>query len=135
MCKNDWCYWIFFFDKWLRERPFNLKGEGGYGFFPKNILIPNVVEKSILILVEEKKLSDSEYLSYNPMLNSGEKRVTTKKNYNSRVVRKNNFWTNKNPLCSIFFWGVFLRRRIWFCLIHIHHHMKTHGAVVVVMVW
>jgi hypothetical protein len=40
----------------LRERPFNLKGEGGYGFFPKkNILIPNAAEKNILILVEEKK--------------------------------------------------------------------------------
>ena len=37
----------------LRERPFNLKG-GGYGFFLKNILIPNVAEKNILILVEEK---------------------------------------------------------------------------------
>ena len=36
----------------LRERPFNLKG--GYGFFLKNILIPNVAEKNILILVEEK---------------------------------------------------------------------------------
>jgi uncharacterized protein YukJ len=36
----------------LRERPFNLKG--GYGFF-LNILIPNVAEKNILILVEEKK--------------------------------------------------------------------------------
>jgi hypothetical protein len=38
----------------IRERPFNLKG--GYGFFPKNILIPNVAEKNILILVEEKKI-------------------------------------------------------------------------------
>jgi hypothetical protein len=27
----------------------------GYGFFLKNILIPNVAEKKILILVEEKK--------------------------------------------------------------------------------
>ena len=41
--------------KAVRERPFNLKG-GGYGFFlKKNILIPNVAEKNILILVEEKK--------------------------------------------------------------------------------
>jgi hypothetical protein len=40
----------------LRERPFNLKGEGGLCFFSKkNILIPNVAEKNILILVEEKK--------------------------------------------------------------------------------
>ena len=41
----------------FRERPFNLKGgRGGYGFlYKKNILIPNVAEKNILILVEEKK--------------------------------------------------------------------------------
>jgi hypothetical protein len=41
---------------WLivRDRPFNLKR--GYGFFyKKNILIPNVAEKNILILVEGKK--------------------------------------------------------------------------------
>ena len=38
----------------LRDGPFNLKG-GGYDFFlKKNILIPNVAEKNILILVEEK---------------------------------------------------------------------------------
>jgi hypothetical protein len=31
-------------------------GGGGYGFFSKkNILIPNIAEKNILILVEEKK--------------------------------------------------------------------------------
>jgi hypothetical protein len=35
----------------LRERPFNLKGRGGYVFFLKNILIPNVAEKNILILL------------------------------------------------------------------------------------
>jgi hypothetical protein len=41
---------------YVRERPFNLKG-GGYVFFSKkNILIPNVAEKNILILVEEKKI-------------------------------------------------------------------------------
>jgi hypothetical protein len=40
----------------VRERPFNLKGGGGLWFFSKkNILIPNVAEKNILILVEEKK--------------------------------------------------------------------------------
>jgi len=42
--------------KALRERPFNLGG-GGYGFFSKkNILIPNVAEKNILILMEGKKI-------------------------------------------------------------------------------
>jgi hypothetical protein len=37
-----------------RERPFNLKGVRGLWFFSKkNIMIPNVAEKNILILVEE----------------------------------------------------------------------------------
>ena len=47
----------------VRERPFNLKGGGGGGgggglwfYSKKNILIPNVAEKNILILVEEKKI-------------------------------------------------------------------------------
>ena len=41
----------------FRERPFNLRGGGGgYVFFlKKNILIPNVAGKNILILVEKKK--------------------------------------------------------------------------------
>jgi hypothetical protein len=39
----------------IRERPFNLKG-GLWFFFQKNILIPNVAEKNILVLVEEKKI-------------------------------------------------------------------------------
>jgi hypothetical protein len=38
----------------LRERPFNLKG-GLCLFSKKNVLIPNVAEKNILILVEGKK--------------------------------------------------------------------------------
>ena len=58
----------------FRERPFNLKGVGGLWFFSKtNILIPNVAEKNILILVEVKKKSDSEFLSYNLMLYNGKK--------------------------------------------------------------
>ena len=44
----------------------------GY-FLKKNILIVNVAEKKNLILVEEKKKIDSEFLSYNLMLNSGKK--------------------------------------------------------------
>ena len=54
-------------------------------FFQKNILIPNVAEKNILILVEEKK-SDSEFLWYNLMLNSGKKIRT------SRDKKKINIW-------------------------------------------
>jgi hypothetical protein len=33
----------------------HLTSRRGYGFFLKNILIPNVAEKNILILVKEKK--------------------------------------------------------------------------------
>jgi hypothetical protein len=40
----------------------------------KNILIPNVAENNILILVEEKKKSDSEFMSYNLMLYFGKKK-------------------------------------------------------------
>jgi hypothetical protein len=50
-----------------------LKGGGGWSFSEKNILIPNVAEKNILILVEKIKKSDSEFLSYKLMLNSGKK--------------------------------------------------------------
>ena len=39
--------------EWFRERPFNLKG-GLWFFSKKKNLIPNVAEKNILILVEEK---------------------------------------------------------------------------------
>jgi len=66
-----YCYVIFYH---FKERPFNLKG-GLWFFSKKKILIPNVTEKNILILVEEKKKSDSEFLSYNLMLNSGGKKL------------------------------------------------------------
>jgi hypothetical protein len=52
----------------VTTRPFSL-------FLKKNILIPNVAETNILISVEEKKLSDSEFLSYNLMLNSGKNKI------------------------------------------------------------
>jgi hypothetical protein len=62
---------------------------GGMVFFQKNVLIPNVAEKNILILVEKKK-SDSEFLSYYLMLISGKKirALRPKKNSNSCVDRK-----------------------------------------------
>ena len=72
-------------------------------FSKKNILIPNVAEKNILILVEDKKKSDSEFLSYNLMLNSGKKlkisRFARQKNEYSNfcVVRKKNSEGNKKP--------------------------------------
>ena len=58
--------------KYLGDGPFNFQGGGGgYGFFSKkNILIPNVAEK-IFRFWWRKKKSDSEFLSYNLMLNSG----------------------------------------------------------------
>ena len=49
-------YVIKFDMRQVRERPFNLKGEGLWFFSKKNILIPIVAEKNILILVEEKKI-------------------------------------------------------------------------------
>jgi hypothetical protein len=49
-----------------------LKGGGLWFFSKKNILIPNVAEKNILILVEEKKNNlIQEFLSYNLIFNSG----------------------------------------------------------------
>jgi hypothetical protein len=39
-------------------------------FSKKNILIPTVAEQNIQILVEEKKKSDSEFLSYNLIENN-----------------------------------------------------------------
>jgi hypothetical protein len=38
----------------IRERPFNLKRGGLLFISKKNILIPNVAKKNILIMVEEK---------------------------------------------------------------------------------
>jgi hypothetical protein len=64
-------------------------------------LIPNVAEKNILILVEEKKNNLIQSLSYNLMLNSGKKirALRDKKNKysNSCVVRKKNSERSKKP--------------------------------------
>ena len=49
-CLNQFCLSV-------RERPFNLKGGGVWFFSKKNILIPNVAEKNILIMVEGKKMN------------------------------------------------------------------------------
>ena len=86
----------------FRERPFNLKGGGGYGFFLKNILIPNVAETNILILVEEKKKKfDSEFFSFNLMLYSGKKfALCVTKNINIRTLvlsEKTNSEQSKKP--------------------------------------
>jgi hypothetical protein len=77
---------------------------GGLCFFSKkNILIPNVAEKNILILVEGKQKSDSEFLSYNLMLNSGKKiRALRDKKINilTLVLSENKFLNetkNHNP--------------------------------------
>ena len=64
----------------FRERQFNLRG--GMALLKKNILIPNVAEKNILILVEEKKI----------------RALRDKKKYsNSRVVRNFFYERNKKP--------------------------------------
>jgi hypothetical protein len=57
-----------------------------------NIVIstfPNVAEKNILILVEGKKKSDSEFLSYNLMLNAGKKNCALRI---KKHVKKLNFF-------------------------------------------
>ena len=60
-----------------------------------------LLKKNILILVEKKKKSDSEFLSYNLMVYSGKKisALRDKKNKysNSRVVRKKDSERNKKP--------------------------------------
>jgi hypothetical protein len=45
-------------------------GRGGYCFFLKKYLIPNIAEKNILILVEEKndKNADSNFSAYDTFL-------------------------------------------------------------------
>jgi hypothetical protein len=72
-----------------------------------DILIPDVAEKNILILAEEKKKSDSEFLSYSLMLNSGKnsRALRDKQNEysNYRVVRKIlNETKNHIPLPPLF---------------------------------
>jgi hypothetical protein len=71
-----------------------LKGWGYVFFLKKNILIPNVAEKNILILVEGEKNNLIQFLTYNLMLNSGKKfrawRDKKNKYSNSCVVRKKN---------------------------------------------
>jgi hypothetical protein len=45
--------------KLFRDGPFNIQGGGGglwVFFMKKKILVPNVAERNILILVEEKKI-------------------------------------------------------------------------------
>ena len=83
--KLAFCFLIY-----IRERPFNLKGGVWFFFSKKNILIPNVAEKNILILVEEKKNLIQSFLSYNLMLNSAKifRALPAKKNKysNSCVV-------------------------------------------------
>jgi hypothetical protein len=60
----------------LRERPFNLKG--GYGFFlKKKYSDSQCCWKKYSDFGGGKKKSDSEFLSYNLMLNSGKKNILT----------------------------------------------------------
>ena len=86
----------------LRERPFNLKG-GGYGFFLKKYSDSQCCWKKYSDFGEgKKKKSDSEFLSYNLLLNSGKKIRDKKKYSNSRVVQKKilNETKNHNPPSS-----------------------------------
>ena len=83
----------------FRERPFNLKG--GYGFFLKKYSDSQCCWKKYSDFGGGKKKSDSEFLSYNLMLNSGKKicalRDKINKYSNSRVVGKQISEQNKKP--------------------------------------
>ena len=87
---------------YVRERPFNLKGGGGgYGFFLKKYSDSQCCWKKYSDFGGGKKKCDSEFLSYNLMLNFGKNcALRDKKNKysNSRVVRKNNFWTKQKTI-------------------------------------
>jgi hypothetical protein len=61
----------------------------------KNIRIPNVAEINILILVEEK--NDSEFLSFNLMLNSGKKIHASRDKKKYSNSRKKNSERNEKP--------------------------------------
>ena len=87
----------------VRERPFNLKGGGGVCFFSKNIFWFPMLLKKIFWFWWRKKNSDSEFLSYDLMLNFGKKiraLCDKKKNILTLVLSKKKFWTkqkNKPP--------------------------------------
>jgi hypothetical protein len=74
---------------WLsfKERPFNLKG-GGYGFFIKKYSDSQCCWKKYSDFGGGKKKSDSEFLSYNIILNSGNKFCTL-------CCPKKDFWTKQ----------------------------------------
>ena len=63
---------VIFFSFSFREQPFNLK-VGGYGFFLKKIFWFPATEKKYSDFGGGKKKFDSEFLSYNLMLNSWKK--------------------------------------------------------------
>ena len=76
----------------------HLTWRGGYGFFLKKYSDSQCCWKKYSDFGGEKKKSDSEFLSYNLMLNSGKKiRDKNKKYFNSRVVGKKNSEQNKKP--------------------------------------
>jgi hypothetical protein len=92
----------------VRERPFNLKGGGGLWFFLKKYSDSQCCWKKYSDFGGgKKKLSDSEFLSYNLMLNSGKKfcALHDKKNKysNSLVVQKKKSEWKKNhkPPCKL----------------------------------
>ena len=59
----------------IKKHELPLKPGINYGgfFLKKNILIPNVAENKIFLFWWREKKSDSEFLSYNLMFNSGKK--------------------------------------------------------------
>ena len=87
------------FQQEIRDGPFNF--QGGLWFFSKQIFwFPMLLKKIFWFWWREKK-SVSEFLSYNLMLNFGEKKLhfvrQKNKYYNSHVVRENFSEWSKKP--------------------------------------
>ena len=77
----------------VRDRAFNLKGGGGYGFFSKKIFwFPMLLKKIFWFWWRKKKKIWFRFFTYNLMFISGKKKYS-----NSCVVRKNISERNKKP--------------------------------------
>ena len=84
----------------LRDGPFNFQG-GGLWFFSKKIFwFPMLLKKIFWFWWRKNKLSDSEFLSYNLMLNSEKKFRTLRGKKKISILSENKFLNetkNHNP--------------------------------------
>ena len=89
------------FQQEIRDGPFNFQGGGGYVFFLNKYSDSQCYWKKYSDFGGGKKKSVSEFLSYNLMLNFGERKIalcaTKNKYYNSHAVRENFSEWSKKP--------------------------------------